>query len=252
MIKLFSKIRMQLISENKFRNYLVYAIGEIVLVVIGILIAIQINSFNESKKTDEKRENLKERLGEQINLNQFQVKESIQDLENQIEGIKSVMNLMGDSGSLIESSSVNSLMTFVIEDHHLGLDMTTLQEALQNGELSVLKNNNLRTSLYSLLKYNERLEQREEIANYDNNNFNIPFLYKNVNSRNISANTNMEYKTEIGYSKLESNDFKSLFGNREFENLVESRFYYAKEMMTNYRRMEKFLDYLDGILENKK
>ncbi|PRX55356.1 hypothetical protein CLV81_3765 [Flagellimonas meridianipacifica] len=187
----------------------------------------------------------------QIRLNQFQLKESIQDLENQTNGIKTVMQLMGDSKNEIESTVVDSLITFVIEDHHFGLDMTTLQEALQNGELSVLKDNDLRTSLYSLLKYNERLEQREEIANYDNNNFNIPFLYKKINSRNISARVNGEYRAEIGYSKLETNNFESLFGNREFENLVESRLYYAKEMMTNYQKMESFLDYLHDILGKK-
>ena len=39
MIKFFSRVRKQLLAENKFRNYLLYAIGEIILVVIGILIA---------------------------------------------------------------------------------------------------------------------------------------------------------------------------------------------------------------------
>ncbi len=50
MIKFFSKIRQRLLSENKFSKYLTYAIGEILLVVIGILIALQINNWNESRK----------------------------------------------------------------------------------------------------------------------------------------------------------------------------------------------------------
>lgn len=50
MIKLFRKIRQRLLTENKFSKYLLYAIGEIVLVVIGILIALQINNWNENKK----------------------------------------------------------------------------------------------------------------------------------------------------------------------------------------------------------
>lgn len=47
MIKFFRKIRQRLLSENKFSKYLIYAIGEIVLVVIGILIALQINNWNQ-------------------------------------------------------------------------------------------------------------------------------------------------------------------------------------------------------------
>jgi hypothetical protein len=50
MIKFFRKIRQSLLSENKFSRYLIYAIGEIVLVVIGILIALSINNNNEDKK----------------------------------------------------------------------------------------------------------------------------------------------------------------------------------------------------------
>ncbi len=50
MIKFFRKIRQRLLTENKFSKYLLYAIGEIILVVIGILIALQINNWNENQK----------------------------------------------------------------------------------------------------------------------------------------------------------------------------------------------------------
>ena len=50
MIKFFRKIRQQLVTENKFSKYLLYAIGEIILVVIGILIALQLNNLNEINK----------------------------------------------------------------------------------------------------------------------------------------------------------------------------------------------------------
>ncbi len=52
MIKLFRKIRQELLAENKLRNYLKYSVGEIILVVIGILIALSINNWNESRKQD--------------------------------------------------------------------------------------------------------------------------------------------------------------------------------------------------------
>jgi hypothetical protein len=50
MIKFFRKIRQKLLTENKFSKYLLYAIGEIILVVIGILIALSINNWNENRK----------------------------------------------------------------------------------------------------------------------------------------------------------------------------------------------------------
>jgi hypothetical protein len=50
MIKFFRHIRQRLLSENKFSKYLIYATGEIILVVIGILLALQINNWNQDRK----------------------------------------------------------------------------------------------------------------------------------------------------------------------------------------------------------
>lgn len=50
MIKFFQKFRQKLVETGKVRNYLLYAVGEIVLVVIGILLALQINNWNEGYK----------------------------------------------------------------------------------------------------------------------------------------------------------------------------------------------------------
>jgi hypothetical protein len=50
MIKFFRKIRQNLLSEGQTGKYLKYAIGEIILVVIGILIALQLNDWNDSQK----------------------------------------------------------------------------------------------------------------------------------------------------------------------------------------------------------
>lgn len=53
MIKFFRIIRQQMLTENKFSKYLLYALGEIILVVIGILIALQINNRNEIQKNNQ-------------------------------------------------------------------------------------------------------------------------------------------------------------------------------------------------------
>jgi len=61
MIKFFRKIRQQLLIENKFSKYLIYAIGEIVLVVIGILIALSVNNWKERRTL--KKEEMKLLVG---------------------------------------------------------------------------------------------------------------------------------------------------------------------------------------------
>jgi len=81
MIKFFRKIRYDLMEKNKTGKYLKYAIGEIVLVVIGILIALQINNFNEQRKDSEKEQVVLKQLKEdyETDLNQLRQKMEMRD-----------------------------------------------------------------------------------------------------------------------------------------------------------------------------
>ena len=69
MIKFFRKIRQKLLTENKFSKYLIYAIGEIVLVVTGILIAIQVSNWNEGKKSEARMETLLDAIENDLKQN---------------------------------------------------------------------------------------------------------------------------------------------------------------------------------------
>ncbi|WP_051957594.1 DUF6090 family protein [Altibacter lentus] len=77
MIKFFRKIRHRFLSENKFSKYLLYAIGEIILVVIGILIALQINNWNQDRLQDQVL----------ININRI----IVEDLKNDIADIDLIL-----------------------------------------------------------------------------------------------------------------------------------------------------------------
>lgn len=79
MIKFFRKIRQNMIKENKFSKYLLYAVGEIILVVIGILIALQINNWNELQKAQLKEQELYAKLLENLDseLNLIQEADSL-------------------------------------------------------------------------------------------------------------------------------------------------------------------------------
>lgn len=68
MIKFFRNIRRTYISKNRFSKYLLYALGEIILVVIGILIALQVNNWNETTKTKAEETILKTNLKEAIRI----------------------------------------------------------------------------------------------------------------------------------------------------------------------------------------
>ncbi|MEO1033284.1 MAG: DUF6090 family protein [Bacteroidota bacterium] len=73
MIKFFRKIRYNLMGENKTGKYIKYAIGEILLVVLGILIALQINNWNEKRISKAKEQLLLKELHLEFRDNKAQL-----------------------------------------------------------------------------------------------------------------------------------------------------------------------------------
>lgn len=96
MIKFFRKIRQNLVMENKTGKYFKYAIGEILLVVIGILIALQINNWNEGKKAKAKEREA--------------LLEIVSDLEYSINDLDEVVNTQNNN----LTKNINSLKTLII------------------------------------------------------------------------------------------------------------------------------------------
>ncbi|MCX2719762.1 DUF6090 family protein [Lentiprolixibacter aurantiacus] len=80
MIKFFRQIRYNLIAQNQTVKYLKYAIGEIILVVIGILIALQINNWNEKRKNDLKESLLIKNIIEDLRLDSIHISQSMNEL----------------------------------------------------------------------------------------------------------------------------------------------------------------------------
>src|SRR5210317_2053017 len=72
MIKFFRKIRYDLMEKNKTRKYLKYAIGEIILVMVGILLALQVSTWNQQRIATQKEELLLEALNEEFVKNKAQ------------------------------------------------------------------------------------------------------------------------------------------------------------------------------------
>jgi len=90
MIKLFRNIRKSLLNESKTGKYLKYALGEIVLVVIGILIALQINNWNEQQKHNKSKNNYTKSLIADLEKDSIQLIEENIKLTGRLEFLKKI------------------------------------------------------------------------------------------------------------------------------------------------------------------
>ncbi|WP_445383019.1 DUF6090 family protein [Robiginitalea sp. IMCC43444] len=124
MLTFLRKIRQNLLSEGKTATYVKYALGEIVLVVIGILIALQINNWNEySKERREEQEilaSLKDEINSNIAILKASIKENKQHGANTIKVVDSINNHFTTLSVLSLVNCFNyatpQLNTFVLED----------------------------------------------------------------------------------------------------------------------------------------
>lgn len=103
----FRNIRKSLVSQGKFTKYLTYALGEIVLVMFGILLALQVNNWNERRKSDEVMEKRAQALLKDLEYN---IKESniIIDFANRYDSI--VNHVIANPTDSVLLNSVNTLL----------------------------------------------------------------------------------------------------------------------------------------------
>ncbi len=147
MIKFFRKIRQKLLSENKFSKYLIYAIGEIVLVVIGILIALQINNWNENRKSSKIRNNyykqvLQDLAKDTIYINRYNIflDSSLSKYQNYLE-------------KLPEAESINDVLPLIgtldSEFGYINFNTNTIKSLISTGDIKLMPDK-IRNSLLDL------------------------------------------------------------------------------------------------------
>ncbi|WP_282135560.1 DUF6090 family protein [Seonamhaeicola maritimus] len=169
MIKFFRKIRQKLLAQNKFRSYLVYAVGEIVLVVIGILIALSINNWNEERKLrSSEKLVLKTLLGEfRNNLNNI---EPIKiQADTIVDSAVELANLINTKAFIQDTIRMPQLFfNICFTSPYLRLDNGVLNDVINSGKLNIIKSDSLRAKLGAFESYKLGLEKHQDFIGGNN------------------------------------------------------------------------------------
>jgi hypothetical protein len=140
MIKLFRKIRQNLLNEGKTTKYFKYAIGEIVLVVIGILIALSINNWNELRKERSKEQKILVELLSQFKDNLVQLEDKIHQRKLIIKGSKRALELM-DTKTVVPMDTLTVILSPLI----LAPTFDPIDNEIMTAEnLQLIRNDSLR------------------------------------------------------------------------------------------------------------
>jgi hypothetical protein len=272
MVKIFRNIRKKLAFENKFSAYLRYAVGEIILVVFGILIALQINNWN-ANRIKKNRE-----LVYLINIRR--------DLDEQIRSINDQMNMESNI-----SKTAKPLLEYYKKHHQFHVDSSfssaignltsrrtfvkinpTYTELISSGNVDIISDNKFKGDL---IEYYQELERLELIINKNNNLFTdavfIPGVIR-LSELQLSAsyddllNSNLLPQNEkdslANYIALNENNLKTITESQlkkpenqlTMINLINYRYLLANLhrtlLMIQKEKTQKLIDELNSTNEN--
>ncbi|GMN11253.1 hypothetical protein MTsPCn9_11400 [Croceitalea sp. MTPC9] len=147
MIKFFRKIRQNLLSENKFGKYLTYAIGEIILVVIGILIALSINNWNEHTKSLKLEKTYYCKIAEDLQVDIRNIDSSLVTIDKRLERterfLKNLLKIQKDKQVIFKDFIPTFRYYKFISTKPAIVDITS------SGKLETLRNQTLKNRILS-------------------------------------------------------------------------------------------------------
>jgi hypothetical protein len=140
MIKFFRKIRFDLMEKNKTGKYFKYATGEILLVVIGILIALQINNWNENRKSEDVKQNYYKQLLIDLKTDKNYAKLMISALDSSITKYENYQETLKqpyiDSNESFKNVGNNNWAS-----RNLEFKTSTIKSLINTGDISLLEPN---------------------------------------------------------------------------------------------------------------
>jgi len=207
MLKFFRTIRKKLIEQDNVRKYLLYAIGEILLVVIGILIALQVNNWNEQRKAENTSDITLHMLYAELEEAKSQVESSLEVNKMFLNWTENYLN----SEAYIDTLKSKPGRIFrLISSASITLDMPVLQKELSSEQL-INDQNDLSLKLRSIKnEYDEAISIKLSAKDLWNSNVIGYFLDKRMLVNFNAWMTAKDFDTDAVVALLYDEDYKNI------------------------------------------
>lgn len=267
MFRFFRQIRYRLVNKNPsersrrpglYTKYLFYVIGEIIIVIIGILLALQVDTWNKQREEQDEARVFLERLKKEFLDNR---KQMVQKINMRTLALNSARELLsysdGNSPDYIRFQ-VDSMLANALPVYTFDPSLGVLNQLTSTDKLTLIQSEALNNKLSNWNSMIQDYKEDEDMYNSYNHNHFRPFLYTNYNYRNIiSARISNKVidpillaspdkvNTPIGLSDNPVG-LEILMEGREFENHLSSVISWLSLINT---QSEGVLNYIDSILE---
>jgi hypothetical protein len=219
-------------EKNKTGKYFKYAVGEIILVVIGILIALQINNWNTGKIQQRESIKLSERLYEENESNIVELKKIIKRQKRIISANLSILQLMGKDYTSKDPKVLDSLMNLNIITETFHSNSSVLTEAITTGKLGFFRNVELKSSLYDIPPLLKKVKTDENYVMGISNETGS-FISENYSYRQMDYKFS-KYKDQLGPSAFKDIDGRKILSNFKLENEYDNLFFIRNIKLKSY------------------
>jgi hypothetical protein len=252
MITLFRKFRQRLFTENKLGKYSLYAIGEIILVVIGILIALQINNANDLRKLRVKEVHYLKNIKSDLQINILELDKYIETRTQCIQAANSILEHF-EGKPITDPSAFNALGISIYSWQKFYQSNNTFQELLNSGNLAIIANDSIKNMLLNIESLYKKMKSEEDHFRYDTEVLIYEPLY-GLMDLNPLVN-NFEYRVTEGGSgrniSLSENHFDDYLKNSNLKNGFVMTILEFNIMNAQMQQMKEMSQKLISLIEDE-
>ena len=250
MLKFFRKIRKNFIANSNFSRYSLYAIGEIILVVIGILIALQVNNWNESKKEKEKEIRLLIELKNDLLETKSDL---ITDVEkaNQILETTNVLYKAASENKISDNNPFELKTAYLLETSLLYPKLSAY-EAIKSEGITIISNDILRkkiTDFYQL--HLTRVSSAEVYLERLNNDLLKPYLNKHSNHGTLCVDCLDLYDLYKNNQGPQMNIYFITYGDNELIHMLKEKFNVLRALNQRYENLSQNIDEIIELVDQE-
>ena len=253
MIKFFRKIRQNLLMENKTGKYFKYAIGEIILVVIGILIALSINNWNENRKSQINQEKYFVLLKKEALNNLENVKIAKTSILKRMQAQAEIVKLIDSKLDTISEKNLSNLFENVLFGFtRYQFENTVITEFKTSGELKNIQNDSIRSKLVKLEPLISSLRSQEANVRSDyESTREIVVSHGSTRSVIDDFGYNIAINTDKSANKTSNKPVLKLktFENRLIDYMGTTWNIYNSHYPKIEKHLEEFISLIDEELE---
>ena len=248
MIKFFRKIRFTLLEQNKTTRYFKYAIGEIILVVIGILVALQINNWNEFNKMQLQEQEILKGLKTEFNINQVRLVYVMQTSEQAIENGNKLITYFNQDIRKIPERKLDSLLYNFQQVWTFNPRKGLLNSIITSGQINLISNVELKNHLASFEEMVDDTQEEQDAISILNDRYNTIIAgYLNRGNQNrigYKANVNDSFKSDYNVY------FKDIRVYNLINNIITWREDIKREQTEQKQSIDRILVLIDKELKN--